>query len=235
MKIKINTGQQIYFTSDTHYAHKNICRSVSNWRDANGDVPIHNTRDFKSLDHMNDYIVNSINSMVGEDDILFHLGDWSFGGFENIEEFRNRIYCKNIHLILGNHDHHIERNRGDIQRLFSSVNEYLRLSVSINPGTPMYRGDYDFVLMHYPIASWHNMNDGVIHLHGHVHLPPDKKLSQGKAMDVGMDGSGMQPYSINEIINIMNKQPIAKLTLPEDHHEERIDGSGGNKKGSSSF
>ena len=235
MKIKINTDQQIYFTSDTHYAHKNICRSVSNWRDANGDVPIHNTRDFKSLDHMNDYIVNSINSMVGEDDILFHLGDWSFGGFENIEEFRNRIYCKNIHLILGNHDHHIERNREDIQRLFSSVNEYLRLSVSINSGTPMYRGDYDFVLMHYPIASWHNMNDGVIHLHGHVHLPPDKKLSKGKAMDVGMDGSGMQPYSINEIINIMNKQPIAKLTLPEDHHEEKIDGNGGNKKGSSSF
>jgi calcineurin-like phosphoesterase family protein len=235
MKIKIDTGQQIYFTSDTHYAHKNICRSVSNWRDANGDVPIHNTRDFKSLDHMNDCIVNSINSMVGEDDILFHLGDWSFGGFENIEEFRNRIYCKNIHLILGNHDHHIEHNRGDIQRLFSSVNEYLRLSVSINPGTPMYRGDFDFVLMHYPIASWHNMNDGVIHLHGHVHLPPDKKLSQGKAMDVGMDGNRMQPYSINETINIMNKQPIAKLTLPEDHHEEKIDGNGGNKKGSSSF
>jgi len=235
MKIKINTGQQIYFTSDTHYAHKNICRSVSNWRDANGDVPIHNTRDFKSLDHMNDYIVESINSMVGEDDILFHLGDFSFGGFENIEMFRSRIYCKNIHLILGNHDHHIERNKGDIQRLFSSVNDYLRLSVSINPGTPMYKGDFDFVLMHYPIASWHNMNDGVIHLHGHVHLPPDKKLSKGKAMDVGVDGNGMQPYSVNEIISIMNKQPVAKLSLPQDHHEERIEGSGGNKKGSSSF
>jgi len=234
MKIKINTGQQIYFTSDTHYGHGNICRSTTKWRDPNGNIP-NNTRDFKSLDHMNDYIVESINSMVGENDILFHLGDFSFGGFENIEMFRSRIYCKNIHLILGNHDHHIERNKGDIQRLFSSVNDYLRLSVSINPGTPIYKGDFDFVLMHYPIASWHNMNDGVIHLHGHVHLPPDKKLSQGKAMDVGVDGNGMQPYSINEIISIMNKQPIAKLSLPQDHHEERIEGSGGNKKGSSSF
>jgi hypothetical protein len=54
-------------------------------------------------------------------------------------------------------------------------------------------------------------------------------------MDVGVDGNGMQPYSINEIISIMNKQPIAKLSLPQDHHEERIEGSGGNKKGSSSF
>jgi calcineurin-like phosphoesterase family protein len=89
--------------------------------------------------------------------------------------------------------------------------------------------------MHYPIASWHNMNDGVIHLHGHVHLPENKKISQGKAMDVGVDGNNMKPYSLNEIISIMNKQPIAKLSLPQDHHEERIEGSGGNKKGSSNF
>jgi hypothetical protein len=29
--------------------------------------------------------------MVGQDDVLFHLGDWSFGGFESIEQFRNQI------------------------------------------------------------------------------------------------------------------------------------------------
>lgn len=229
MKIKLNKGR-IFFTSDTHYGHTNICRGISNWRDENGNVPIDQTRDFKSLDHMNDYIVNSINGKVGEDDTLFHLGDWSFGGFDNIEEFRNRINCKNIHLVLGNHDHHIERNKGDIQRLFSSVNQYLRLQVSVYPETKLYAGDVDLVLMHYPIASWHNMNDGVIHLHGHVHLPPNKKLSQGKAMDVGVDGNNMMPYSLGEIINIMNKQPIAKLSLPQDHHEEKLMGSKGSSK-----
>jgi calcineurin-like phosphoesterase family protein len=225
MKIKLETGQNIFFTSDTHYGHTNICRGVSKWKDANGNVPVRQTRDFKTLDHMNDAIVDSINNVVSENDILFHLGDWSFGGFENIAEFRNRIVCKNIHLVLGNHDHHIENNRDDIQDLFSSVNQYLRLSVS----------GYEFVLMHYPIASWHNMNDGVIHLHGHVHLPPNKKLAQGKAMDVGVDGNFLVPYSLNEITRIMNNQPIAKLSLPQDHHEEKIQGNGGNKKGSSSF
>jgi calcineurin-like phosphoesterase family protein len=184
---------------------------------------------------MNDAIVESINSVVGEDDILFHLGDWSFGGFENIAEFRNRIVCKNIHLVLGNHDHHIENNRDGIQDLFSSVNQYLRLSVSLYPGTILHVGKVDLVLMHYPIASWHNMNDNVIHLHGHVHLPPNKKLAEGKAMDVGVDGNFLVPYSLNEITRIMNNQPIAKLTLPQDHHEERIEGNGGNKKGSSNF
>ncbi len=34
-----------------------ICRGVSNWRDADGNVPVKQTRDFKSLDHMNDVIV----------------------------------------------------------------------------------------------------------------------------------------------------------------------------------
>ena len=224
MKIKLDR-HKIFFTSDTHYGHTNICRGISNWRDVDGNVPVNQTRDFKTLDHMNDVIVESISSVVGQNDILFHLGDFSFGGFENIEEFRNRIYCKNIHLVLGNHDHHIERNKGDIQRLFSSVNQYLKLSVS----------EYDFILMHYPIASWHNMNSGVIHLHGHVHLPPNKKLSAGKAMDIGVDGNGMMPYSLNEIIKIMNNQPIAKLSLPQDHHEEKLSGNGGNKRGSSSF
>ena len=229
MKIKLNKGR-IFFTSDTHYSHTNICRGVSNWRDENGNVPIHQTRDFKSLNHMNDKIIESINSVVGEDDTLFHLGDWSFGGFDNIAKFRSRINCKNIHLILGNHDHHIEHNKNDIQRLFSSVHQYLRLQVSIMPGTKLYAGEMDLVLMHYPIASWHNMNDGVIHLHGHVHLPPDKKLSQGKAMDVGVDGNNLMPYSLGQIMKIMDYQPIAKLSLPQDHHEERLMGSKGSSK-----
>ena len=229
MKVKLDKGR-VFFTSDTHYGHTNICRGVSNWRDENGNILIHQTRDFETLEQMNDKIVESINSVVGEDDTLFHLGDWSFGGYDNIEEFRNRIVCKNIHLILGNHDHHIERNKGDIQSLFSSVNQYLRLQVSVYPGTKLYAGDVDLVLMHYPIASWHNMNDGVIHLHGHIHLPSVKKLSQGKAMDVGVDGNNLMPYSLGEIINIMDKQPIAKLSLPQDHHEERLMGSKGSSK-----
>jgi calcineurin-like phosphoesterase family protein len=215
MKIILKPEQQLFFTSDTHYSHKNICRATTEWKDADDK-----TRDFKSLNHMNDTIVNNINRMVGEDDILFHLGDWSFGGFEKIQELRDRIICKNIHLILGNHDHHIERNKDDIQSIFSSVNEYLSLDVKWEG-----KGKFEharFVLMHYPIASWNGMNDGVIHLHGHVHLPNNLRVADGKAMDVGVDGNNYEPIELNEIIKIMSKQPIARLALPKDHHEARI-------------
>ncbi len=78
---------------------------------------------------MNDVIVDNINSIVGENDVLIHLGDWSFGGFDNIAEFRSRIVCKNVHLTYGNHDHHIRRNKDDIQSIFSSTQDYMYLDI----------------------------------------------------------------------------------------------------------
>jgi calcineurin-like phosphoesterase family protein len=207
MKLKLDPTQRLYFTSDTHYNHTNICRGVTRWTDAE-DI----TRDFKTLDQMNDRIVAGINTEVGQDDILFHLGDWSFGGFEMIEQFRNRINCKNIHLILGNHDHHIDRNKDDIQRLFTSVNQYLELEVN---------KEHNFVLMHYPIMSWNKMNDGVIHLHGHVHLPPDRRIGKGKMMDVGVDGNGMDSISLSKVLTLMNNRPI-KSGFEFDHHVKRF-------------
>lgn len=216
MKITLEKDQQIFFTSDTHYSHANICSATTNWSVNDGYA-----RSFKSLEHMNAALVDNINSKVGENDILIHLGDWSFGGFDKIAEFRNRIVCKNIHLVLGNHDHHIKNNREDIQDLFSSVHQYLDLDLRkpINKATV---AKHRFVCMHYPIASWHDMNQGVIHLHGHVHLPSNLRVAEGKAMDVGVDGNNLQPLSLGEILMIMKDRPIKKLSLPKDHHEKRI-------------
>jgi calcineurin-like phosphoesterase family protein len=81
---------------------------------------------------------------------------------------------------------------------------------------------FKFVCMHYPIASWHNMNQGVIHLHGHVHLPSHLRIAEGKAMDVGVDGNDLEPLWLDEILQLMDDQPIKKLALPKDHHEKRI-------------
>lgn len=218
MKIVLDKGRSLFFTSDTHYSHTNICRATTRWNDAENL-----TRDFKSLEHMNSELVNNINEVVGENDVLIHLGDWSFGGFENIAEFRNRILCKNIHLVLGNHDHHIERNKENIQELFASVNHYINLDVR-RPSN-LRKGEMDkfkFVLMHFPIASWDGMNDGVMHLHGHVHLPPNLRIAKGRAMDVGVDGNGYYPLSLFEVISLLKNQPIKKLELPKDHHEKRI-------------
>jgi calcineurin-like phosphoesterase family protein len=218
MKLVLEKDQNLFFTSDTHYGHSNICRATTNWTDADNV-----TRDFNSLEDMNDTIVNNINSIVGENDILIHLGDWSFGGFDNIAEFRNRIVCKNIHLTYGNHDHHIRNNKYDIQSLFSSTQDYMLLDIRrpsiISKGQV---DKYRFVVMHFPIASWDGMNDKVIHLHGHVHLPNHLRVADGKAMDVGVDGNFLKPIDLDEVLFIMKNQPIDKLCLPCDHHVKRL-------------
>jgi hypothetical protein len=47
-------------------------------------------------------------------------------------------------------------------------------------------------------------------------------VSDGRAMDVGVDGNNLAPISMENILTIMRYQPIAKLTLPKDHHEKRL-------------
>lgn len=209
MELRLDTNRNVFITSDTHYSHKNICRGVTNWRMADGSIPVSQTRDFNTLDHMNDTIVNNINSIVGEDDILIHLGDWSFGGFENIQIFRERLFVKEIHLVLGNHDHHIERNRGNCRKLFTSVNHFLRLEYVKNT----------IETFHYPIASWNGLSKGRIHLHGHCHLNKDVKFSCGRRMDVGMDGNDLMPYKLSQVIDTVKKLPIESGMKGElDHH-----------------
>jgi calcineurin-like phosphoesterase family protein len=198
---------RVYITSDIHYGHKNICRGVTNWRTPEGEVPINSTRDFSTIEQMNSAIVDRINSKVGQEDTLILLGDIAFGGFENIGVFLDRLVCKNIYLILGNHDHHIKNNREHIKSRFISVQNYIELNID---------GE-NFVLCHYPLASWHGLNKGVIHLHGHVHLSAQNKWGNGKKLDVGLDGNNLYPYSITEIVHMMDKREVGS-DISNDHH-----------------
>ena len=211
--LKIENDRKVWVTSDTHYSHTNICRGITNWRLPNGDVPEKQTRPFETFDKMNASIVNNINEVVGQDDILIHFGDWSFGGFENIEELRNRITCKEIHLIFGNHDHHIVNNRENCQKHFESAQWFLQLN---------YLGE-TLECMHYPISSWNGLSKGRIHLHGHCHLPNHKKFGNGRRMDVGMDGNlEFAPYDLRKVINDMKKRPIGSELGVDDHHTDEM-------------
>ena len=211
---KNNPEVNVWITSDTHYSHKNICRGVTAWRTKEGEIPVSQTRDFATIEKMNSTIVNNINEVVGQDDMLIHLGDWSFGGFEQIREFWDRIICKNIHLVLGNHDHHIENNRDGSQGLFKSVSHYNTVEI----------GQFKFRLMHYPISSWDGLGKGVMHLHGHCHLPNNLKLSKGQRMDVGMDGhTEFRPYNVyREVVPLLRNRPKVSEIGDYDHHLDEL-------------
>ena len=210
---KLLTTGTVWITSDTHYHHKNICRGVTNWRTQEGDIPVSSTRNFKDLDEMDSTIVNNINSKVGPNDTLIHLGDVAFGGYERIVQFLDRLVCKDIHLVLGNHDQNIIKNKEDIQSRFLSIQNYLEANIC----------GVDLVLFHYPLQSWNNLNKGVIHLHGHCHLSAQNKWGNGKRLDVGMDGNNMYPYKLSEIVHMMDRRKIGS-DLNNDHHLDDLVG-----------
>lgn len=225
----------IFFTSDTHFGHANIAsKNTSKWGTG--------FRDYKSLEQMNQDLVTNINAIVGQDDTLYHLGDWSFGGIENIWKFRSQIICKNIHLILGNHDHHIEANKflpncryainGTIvdgtpgydpefveaQELFSSVGHYKEVRINGKM----------FVLSHYAHRIWHGSHKGWYHLYGHSHdsLDCERKtgrlIEYGKSIDCGVDAAirilgCARPFAVSDIVRILDKRHIE---FP-DHHDSR--------------
>ena len=178
---------------------------------------------------MNYAIVKNINNCVSQDDTLYCLGDWSFGGMDNIWNFRKQIICKNIYLIPGNHDHHIKNNKVlpnvfeeynvgfvDIMPIHGHFSQVYAKELFKEVLPQCYKLKVDksteIILSHYPIEEWEDMDKGSIHLHGHCHgnINDCETNTIYKRMDIGIDWKEFRPYSIDEIVEIMNKREIKK-------------------------
>jgi calcineurin-like phosphoesterase family protein len=80
---------ETYFTSDTHFGHKNILEYEKEHRP------------FDTVEEMNEQIIANWNATVRPKDIIFHLGDFAFGA-KNIA-IAERLNGQKK-LVLGNHD-----------------------------------------------------------------------------------------------------------------------------------
>lgn len=209
---------KVFFTSDTHLGHANIMKYCN--------------RPFTSVDEMDKTIIDNINKVVGRDDTLFHLGDFSFRGGRPIN-YRRRIHCQNIVLILGNHDPR-QRDGTPEDYLYDCFSQIWNLYT--------FKGHHngekiEIVLCHYAMRVWDKSHHGAYHLYGHSHhtLPDDPTA---RSLDVGvdavaartaklshldiknpaskdrLDGNDFRPMSLEEVIATMAK----KQFKPIDHH-----------------
>lgn len=198
----------IYFSSDFHFNHTNICgRSLSSWPTG--------YRNFSSLSEMNDKILTNLNNKVQRDDILYFLGDFAFGDKKLIPSLRARINCLNVHVVRGNHDKAIN----DYSHNFSSVQDRIEMRFCDWSNYLNKNNKILFVMDHYPLRVWNEQARGAIHLHGHCH--GNLKNPVGKMLDVGVDSNNFEPYSIDDILKIMDKIPVF---CGEDHHTEKQKG-----------
>ena len=156
----------------------------------------------ESIRRMNDGLVEGINEVVGEDDTLLHLGDFSFSrDEEKVKAWRDKINCKNIILIYGNHDRKgFLRSSG----MFKSCHEMFYMKM-LGLSLPI-------ICCHYAMRVWDRAHHGAWHLYGHSHEGLEK-TPWGKSMDVGVDchydKDGVKdhkPFSFAEIKEIMDSR-----------------------------
>lgn len=130
----------IYFIADTHFNHENIIKYCD--------------RPFSNAKEMNEYIIQKWNSVVNEDDIVYHLGDVGFGTTEMLKELISRLNGTKI-LLRGNHDF----KRG--------VNGWKEVGFSEVYKKKIELGN--LILTHEPIEI---LEDGKINVFGHIHNKP---------------------------------------------------------------
>lgn len=138
---------------------------------------------------MNECLIKNWNSVVGKEDHIWFLGDFSFGKYEETAEILAQL--KGVkHLIVGNHD-----RKGRAEKLFNrdwenwfvDKHDYYRLKI----------GEYKFVLCHFPFSSWER---GYVNLHGHLHSLAGYK-NKWRQYDVGADANNYTPLLMEDAWN----------------------------------
>lgn len=203
----------IFFSSDFHFSHSNIVRGCTQWKEFEPGSSHQKTRDFDTLEEHDETLIRNINSVVKKNDTLYFLGDWSFGGKENIVRLRNSLSCDNIHTIYGNHDDHIRKYYSNTN-CFSSCQDVLQLSIKIGQTPTGKHIKQRFFLSHYSHQVWPKSNRGSIHLFGHSHGTLKNPI--GRSMDVGIDTNNLKPYHLDEILDRMKNVEMAIV----DHHNQ---------------
>lgn len=181
-------NQNVWFTSDTHFSHNNIIRYCE--------------RPFTNIQEMNEKLIHNWNSVVNENDIVFHLGDFGFDSIENLRNIRNKLNGT-IYLIRGNHDWKTINKHNE--NIFDGVFQQLIIQVD---GQKIYLNHYPFLCYS---GSTKEGKMSVWQLFGHVH---SKKGMNGMdkdrlgvlyptQYDVGVDNNEYKPISFNEVKQII--------------------------------
>lgn len=194
---------QTWFTADTHFGHANIVKFAQRpflsdeeqeklAADPRGRWKV--SRD--TIDRHDESLIETFNSLVMPTDTLWILGDFCWGKEKAAKEYLDRINCKNVHFVWGNHDH------STIAHLFKS---------NMQQGIIRVQGQLIW-LNHYPMRSWDGRFHGSWHLYGHVHNrfeAADRDTPHMLTKDVGIDANNYQPISFEALETYM--QPRVEI------------------------
>ena len=181
--IKYPDGSKIFLTSDTHWGHERIIEFCN--------------RPFKDVEEMNYKLIENWNKKVPVDGLVFHLGDFAWGGYPFWKKIREQLNGRII-LIKGNHD---EKNMTPTaeQELFDYVTFQMKVEIE---GRKVYLNHVPFLCYG---GTYRDPKGLVYQCHGHVHLSKNSpkgldiervlKYEFPTQYDVGVDFNNYAPIS----------------------------------------
>lgn len=190
-----------WFISDTHFFHRNIGKFTDN----------------SNIDDRHNVIIKNWNNRIKSKDIVYIIGDFSFGNYDKTLEIVKQLNGEKI-LIRGNHDYRFT-SKDFIDMGFKDVRDYLMIKLSNRE---------EILLSHYPYrSSWYKQlyykyikksinrkyyehypkDCGRWLIHGHHHSGPRVK---GKSINVNVDVNNFKPISETDLYKIINKEIYEK-------------------------
>ena len=185
-----------YYTSDLHFGHDKIIQYCK--------------RPFADAKEQDRTLIANFNSVVGENDTVYHMGDFTYRNAFPPEHYLQQLNGQWF-FILGNHD-----KVNQMRRLYSScpgkvagVEYYKEISTG-------HKG-MNNVLFHYPIITWNHILRGWRHLYGHTHA--NYIHPHPAAIHVGIDST---PYYFKEGLIKAPWMPLTEDDLDEIHTRQVV-------------
>ena len=161
-----------FIIADTHFNHSNIIKYCD--------------RPFVTTEEMDRQLIEKWNSVVGKDDIVYHLGDFAIGNVDRISSYRNKLNGR-IFLIQGNHDGY-------------SMKRYYEAGFDKVYDKPIIYQNF-FILSHQPLFITENMP--YANIYGHVHNDPQFIDYTSNTFCVSCERIEYKPILFDEIIDRM--------------------------------
>lgn len=154
-----------FYVSDTHLGHERLVEMQP--------------RAFASIEEHDEHIVERWNTFVGDEDQVYHLGDFAFSLSRNADRVREifgRLKGRK-HLVIGNHD--VDK-RGNLHPTLAALEWTARPEHALRTRD----GGRDVYMSHYACRTWPGQHHGGVHFFGHSH---GKLPAYGLSRDVGVD------------------------------------------------
>lgn len=176
-----------FFSSDWHLSHDKIIELGG--------------RPFKDVKTMDEVIIDNMLTKIPKGGSLYFLGDLTFDkgkAKETLETFQK--YGIKFYWIIGNHDMKLK------PRNFADKCELVDYSYIFN------KGKTTIHLHHFPLRIWQRSYTNSFHLYGHIHKFSIEKvytqhIPYGKSLNVNVEFNAFMPYSLKDIIDIMENMP----------------------------